>query len=100
MIDTRYTWSLGKLEIEGKVTLQHLLYQKALRLKVMSNQEDEQGVKNVEKQHKLNFNNLLAVDVSQMLNFIQSFHQTWTQILNLIIGLCLLFYKVYGTIYF
>jgi hypothetical protein len=91
---------LGKLEIEGKVTLQHLLYQKALRLKVMSNQEDEQGVKNVEKQHKLNFNNLLAVDVSQMLNFIQSFHQTWTQILNLIIGLCLLFYKVYRTIYF
>ena len=41
-----------------------------------------------------NSTNMLTCDVDNITNYIQSFHQTWTQTVNLIIGLIYLGLKV------
>ncbi len=97
MIESQYSWALSKLEIDIKIYFQYLLYQKGLVAKAIDEsnrgkKEEEKGKEN--KINIANFTNLLTIDINSCLNFIQSFHQTWSQILNLFIGLILLFLKV------
>lgn len=94
-MESQYSWNLSRLENDIKVYFQYLLYQKGLVAKAI----DETTVEDKENQEikhtKIaNFTNLLTIDINSVLNFIQSFHQTWSQILNLFIGLALLFIKV------
>jgi len=99
LIESQYSWALSRLEIDIKIYFQYLLYQKGLVAKTI--EESSEGDKDNKKDDKkvrqskiANFTNLLTIDINSVLNFIQSFHQTWSQILNLFIGLILLYIKV------
>lgn len=80
-----------------KIYFQYLLYRKGLVARAIEsnqNSEKEEDEENKKQTNIANFTNLLTIDINSVLNFIQSFHQTWSQILNLLIGFVLLYIKV------
>lgn len=84
-METQYSWYLNKLEVNLRIAMQFLLYKKGFNIRGFDSKKTEENA---------NFTNILTIDIENVLNFIQSFHQTWSQILNLIIGLILLYFKV------
>lgn len=95
MLESQFSWALCRLENDIRIYFQYLLYQKGLVAKAFDESTVDKKEGDEVKETKIaNFTNLLTIDIGSVLGFIQSFHQTWSQILNLLIGLVLLYIKV------
>ncbi|KAL4472151.1 hypothetical protein ABPG73_004840 [Tetrahymena malaccensis] len=93
--DSQYSYQIKKLSTQLKQYLQANIYAHALLKKAytkhQSNNEDKDKQ---ESQIHANLNNLITIDVDTIINFLISFHETWSLILKLIIGLTMLYLKM------
>ncbi|KAL4493110.1 hypothetical protein ABPG72_003195 [Tetrahymena utriculariae] len=93
--DSQYSYQIKKLSTQLKQYLQANIYAHALLKKAYTKQQSNNENKdNQESQIHANLNNLITIDVDTIINFLISFHETWSLILKLIIGLTLLYLKM------
>ncbi|EAR94177.2 ABC transporter family protein (macronuclear) [Tetrahymena thermophila SB210] len=93
--DSQYSYQIKKLSTQLKQYLQANIYAHALLKKAYTKyQSYSEDKDNQESQIHANLNNLITIDVDTIINFLISFHETWSLILKLIIGLTLLYLKM------
>ncbi|EGR31429.1 hypothetical protein IMG5_110000 [Ichthyophthirius multifiliis] len=91
-------WLNQKWGSSISVTLQYLLFKKALRTQVFTGNQAQQQTKNNKNQEKdqnvPDINNLMTVDVSECLYFYWGFVSFIVSFIKVIIILCILYYKM------
>ncbi|KAL4449649.1 hypothetical protein ABPG74_007472 [Tetrahymena malaccensis] len=99
IVQTQYQWQGNKWHAKCKTSIQYLVYQKSLRLKIYSNQNASKPNNNnndsqfgTEKNPDIN--NILTVDVETLLQLYNGLIETISSIVSIIVIVLLIYYKI------
>ncbi|EAR98242.2 ABC transporter C family protein (macronuclear) [Tetrahymena thermophila SB210] len=98
IVQTQYQWQGNKWHAKCKTSIQYLVYQKSLRLKIYSNQNGSKLSDNNDSQDDTeknpDINNILTVDVETLLQLYNGIIETISSIVSIVVIVLLIYYKI------